>query len=309
MDIDNKVDMKFRNIKHYCYMLGFAFIFTLSYPSHAQEKLTNQDIKVLNQKADQGDLQAIQALIVIYGEGKQVTQDNKKALEYALKGTALGDLKSKYIAGMMYLHGVSGIQKDSVKAEKMLTELAEMGNVQAQVALGSYYLAGNLLPKNQVLGLKWTEAAAKQNDGLALNNLGWLYYKGTGVKQDYKMAVNYLEQGTKQNNALAYGNLATLYGRGHGVKQSDQKAFELLKKSAELGEASAKFNLALAYYQGTGTKVDQQKAYELMQEAAQAGVPQAIEALQNQASNQQGCREVQSVVKGKTYTAIECPIS
>ena len=300
--------MKFKNIKRCFYALGFAFICTLSHSSFAEEKLTSKDIKVLNQKADQGDLQAIQALIVMYGEGKQVTQDSKKAMEYAQKGIVLGDLKSKYTASMMYLHGVGNIQKDSIKAEKLLTELAEMGNVQAQIALGSHYLTGDLLPKNQVLGLKWTEAAAKQNNGLALNNLGWLYYKGTGVKQDYKKAVAYLEQGTQQNNALAYGNLATLYGRGHGVKQSDQKAFELLKKSAELGQASAKFNLALAYYQGTGTKVDQQKAYELMQEAAQAGVPQAIEALQNKASNQQGCREVQSVVKGKTYTAIECPI-
>lgn len=301
--------MKFKNIKQCSYTLGFALIFMLSHPSYATEKLTTKEIRVLNQKADQGDLQAIQTLIVMYGEGKQVTQDSKKAMEYAQKGIALGDTKSKYIAGMMYLHGVGGIQKDSVRAEKLLTELAEMGNVQAQVALGSYYLDGKLLPKNQVLGLKWTEAAAKQNDGLALNNLGWLYYKGTGVKQDYKKAVAYLEQGVAQNNALAYANLSTLYGRGYGVKQSDKKAFELLQKSAELGQASAKFNLALAYYQGTGTKVDQQKAYQLMQEAAQAGVPQAIEALQNQASNQKGCREVRSVVKGKTYTAIECPIN
>ena len=118
-----------------------------------------------------------------------------------------------------------------------------------------------------------------------------------------------MEKAVKQNNALAYANLAMLYSRRDGVKQNDQKSVELLQKAVELGEPLAKVNLALAYYNGTGIKQDQDKAYQLVLEAAEAGVPQAIELLQGAQTDANDCREVQSMVDGKVYTAIECPIS
>ena len=80
----------------------------------------------------------------------------------------------------------------------------------------------------------------------------------------------------------------------------------MLQKAVELGEPLAKVNLALAYYNGTGIKQDQDKAYQLVLEAA---VPQAIELLQGAQTDANGCREVQSKVDGKIYTAIECPMN
>ncbi|WP_111861000.1 tetratricopeptide repeat protein [Acinetobacter sp. CFCC 10889] len=296
-------------MKHYIHVLGFSLLLGFTVPTYAESKASSENVQQLTQKADQGDIDAIHKLIAMYGKGETVAKDEQKALQYSRKGAALGDVQSKYMTGMILLHSSNASKQDIAEATKLLTEVAESGHAHTQATLGSYYLTGELLPKNIERGVKWTEAAAKQNHGLALNNLGWMYYKGTGVKQDNKKAVEYLEKAVKQNNALAYGNLATLYSRGDGVKQNDKKAVELLQKAVELGEPLAKVNLALAYYNGTGIKQDQGKAYQLIQEAAEAGVPQAIELLQGAQTDANGCREVQSMVDGKVYTAIECPIS
>lgn len=301
--------MQFTKVKQCFHIIGFSLLLGFAVPSYADSKAASKNVKQLTIKADQGDLEAIHALTSMYGKGDGIAKDEQKALQYAKKGAALGDAQSKYMAGMILLHRTNASKQDIAEATKYLTEVAESGHAHTQATLGSYYLTGELLPKNMTLGIKWTEAAAQQNHGLALNNLGWMYYKGTGVKQDEKKAVEYLEKGVKQNNALAYANLSTLYSRGDGVKQNDKKAVELLEKAVELGEPMAKVNLALAYYDGVGVKKDQDKAYRLMQEAAEAGVPQAIAMLQSAQTAQQGCREVKSIVDGKVYTAIECPIS
>ncbi len=289
--------------------LGFSLLLGFAAQTYADSKVSTENIQQLTQKADQADIAAIHKLIAMYGKGEMVAKDEQKALLYSRKGAALGDVQSKYMMGMILLNLRSSSKQDIAEATKLLTELAESGHVQSQATLGSHYLTGELLPKNIALGIKWTEAAAKQNHGLALNNLGWMYYKGTGVNQDNKKAVKYLEKAVKQNNAFAYANLAMLYSRGDGVKQNDQKSVELLQKAVELGEPLAKVNLALAYYNGTGIKQDQDKAYQLVLEAAEAGVPQAIELLQGAQTDANDCREVQSMVDGKVYTAIECPIS
>lgn len=301
--------MQLIKIQRCIHTLGFLFLLGCSVVTYADGKVYLDNVQQLVKKADQGDLDAIHQLIAMYGKGETVAKDEQKALQYSRKGAALGDAQSKYMAGMILLHRPDVSKQDIAEATKLLTEVAESGHAHTQATLGSYYLTGELLPKNIEQGIRWTEAAAKQNHGLALNNLGWMYYKGTGLKQDYKKAVEYLEKGVKQNNALAYANLATLYSRGDGVKQNDQKAVELLEKSVELGEPMAKVNLALAYYNGVGTKKDQDKAYRLIQEAAQAGVPQAIAMLQGTETDSKGCREVKSMVDGKVYTAIECPMS
>lgn len=301
--------MKLIKTKQYFYVLSFSLLLGMSGATYAAPKASSENTQQLIKKADQGDIEAIQQLTTMYAKGEKVVKDDQKALQYSRKGAALGDTQSKYMAGMILFHRANASKQDLAEATKFLTEVAESGHAHTQVTLGSYYLTGEILPKNIALGIKWTEAAAKQNHGLALNNLGWMYYKGTGVQQDYKKAVEYLEKGVKQNNALAYANLATLYSRGDGVKQNDKKAVQLLEKAVELGEPKAKVNLALAYYQGVGVKKDQDKAYQLIQEAAAAGVPEAIAMLQSAQTDTQGCREVQSMVGGKVYTAIECPIS
>ncbi|MFW1858389.1 tetratricopeptide repeat protein [Acinetobacter defluvii] len=301
--------MQFTQMKRYFYAVGFSCLIGFAIPTYADSKSSSTDVKQLIQKAKQGDIDAIHKLIAMYGKGETVSKDDQKALQYSRQGAALGDAQSKYMAGMILLHRTNPSQQDIAEATQYLTDVAESGHAHTQATLGSYYLTGELLPKNMALGIKWTEAAAQQDHGLALNNLGWMYYKGTGVKQDYKKAVEYLEKGVKQNNTLAYTNLATLYSRGDGVKQNHKKAVQLLEKAIELGEEKAKVNLALAYYQGLGIKKDQDKAYQLIQEAAVAGVPEAIAMVQRSQTDAQGCREVKSMVDGKVYTAIECPIT
>lgn len=115
-------------------------------------------------------------------------------------------------------------QGDFQAAKRLVEPLAEKGNADAQLALGS------------------------------------LYSEGNGVKQDFAAAKGWYEKAVAQNHAVAEYNLGVMYAAGQGVKQDYAKAMELWQKSAEQNYAPAQFNVGVLYYQGAGVKQDNAKA-------------------------------------------------
>jgi len=119
--------------------------------------------------------------------------------------------------------------------------LAEQGNPDAQVGLGSLYLGGYDVAKDETAAMAWFRKAAEQGSASGQFSLGSLYYG----RKDYAAAASWYRRASEQGNALAQIRLARLYGEGLGVSRDNVQAFKWFAIAAEHGgDSYARSNAA-----------------------------------------------------------------
>jgi len=128
--------------------------------------------------------------------------------------------------------------------------LAQKGDAQAQVKLGTMYLNGQGVPQDYRQAVYWFSKAAEQGYPVAQNNLGVMYAKGQGVSQDYQQAGYWYRKAAEQGNPLAQYNLGRMYYNGQGVPQDYKQAVYWYRKAAEQGNPEAQNNLGAMYGEG-----------------------------------------------------------
>ncbi len=141
-----------------------------------------------------------------------------------------------------------------------LTKLAEDGNADAQVELGTKYYKGLGVEKNYNLAFDWCRRAAEQEHLRALNALGVMYKNGFGVDKNEKEAIDWFRKAAEQNYAAAQNNLGIMYEHGFGIKQNHYDAFGWYHKAAEQDHAAAQFKLGWMYDFGIGVEQDDTEA-------------------------------------------------
>jgi len=92
------------------------------------------DVISLQEKAEQGDVEAQFKLGVAYTKGQGVSQDYTKAVEWFSKAAEQGHAISQFNLGCMYLSG-RGVSQDDAKATEWLHKAAEQGNKEAKYFL------------------------------------------------------------------------------------------------------------------------------------------------------------------------------
>ena len=85
---------------------------------------------------------------------------------------------------------------------EQLRQAAEQGHAVAQSILGSLYLAGEGVAKDDREAAKWFRKAAEQGNAEAQFNLGIMYLTGEGVPEDDREAVKWLRLAAEQGHAL-----------------------------------------------------------------------------------------------------------
>ena len=136
------------------YTAALLMVSALSGPAYSTESV---DIKELQQKSEQGDLQS-----------------QLKLADY-------------------YYQGGPGIEPNPAKAAEMYATLGDKGFAQAQLTLGLMYIRGEGVPKNNAEGVKWLSKAAEQRVTSAQYFLGIAYEEGHGVKADLGTAYKWYE--------------------------------------------------------------------------------------------------------------------
>jgi uncharacterized membrane protein YhaH (DUF805 family) len=116
---------------------------------------------------------------------------------------------------------------------------AEMGNADAQIALGLAYHEGLGVEKDSCEAARWWKKAAEQGDAKAQMVLGDCYWKGDGVEQDYSEAVRWYREAAEQGLAEAQLSVGNAYVKGLGVEEDDYEAVQWWVKAAEQGNAKA----------------------------------------------------------------------
>jgi hypothetical protein len=104
--------------------------------------------------------------------------------------------------------------------------------------------------------LKLFRPLADQGNAEAQLWLGTIYDEDPGVLRNYAEATKWYRKAGDQGVALAQFNLAIMYAKGEGVPQNDAEAAQWYRLAADQGLAGAQFNLGIMYAEGKGVPQD-----------------------------------------------------
>ena len=161
---------------------------------------------------------------------------------------------------------------DPAAASVYFRQAAELGDAEAQFALGQLYLRGALGPADGNEAAKWFKAAADQGFVAAYERLGAICAEGMGVERDYEAAAAWFHKAAAEGNAAALYSLGELHRAGLGVPKDAGTAADLFSRAARSGVAEAGVRLGAILAAGElGGGPDYRRAAMWWREAAQQG--------------------------------------
>ena len=174
-------------------------------------------IPIINELVSRNHAKALNTLGNCYYYGYGIDKDQKKAVYYYQKSADLGFFKAQYNLGICYEYG-KGVPINKEKAyfwyEKSFPQykdLAEKGDVDAQLEVGRFYYDGRMRSgQDYLMSIPWFERAANQGNSDAYNYLGVIYHNAEGVEKNLQKAYEYYLKGAELGNCHAQRNLAWL---------------------------------------------------------------------------------------------------
>jgi TPR repeat protein len=109
--------------------------------------------------------------------------------------------------------------------------------------LGTQYLLGRGVAKNNDKAFYYFSEASEQGDPLADNELGYMYAAGKGTPRDYQQSFIHYEKAAKHGLASAQYSLGLMYLNGLGTPRNKAQAIEWFTQSAKSGFEPAKVAL------------------------------------------------------------------
>lgn len=188
-----------------------------------------------------------------------------------------------FIFCIAFLYGLSkwGGAWDNKPLQKIyrLQAAAKQGDMRAQNDLGLIYEVGNGIAVDYNQSFYWYKKSAQQEFAPALYNLGRYYANGIGMNKDPRVAREYYSRSASQGFALARVNLGKLLLDGKGGDIDYNQARELFQKAAEVGSSVAMYDLGYMYENGLGIPKDDTAAAEWYIKAADRGSRKARNSL------------------------------
>ncbi len=120
--------------------------------------------RLLAPLAEKGDATAQEKLSIMYFYGRGVPENEKLALQWALRSADQGNLEAMFLIGSMYLFGdelPATVKDPDVEAAKWYFEAGSRGHADAAYGLGLLFLAGKGVVQDQDEALRWIRHAAE----------------------------------------------------------------------------------------------------------------------------------------------------
>jgi TPR repeat protein/serine/threonine protein kinase len=172
--------------------------------------------------------------------------------------------------GSMYVLG-RGVPKDEAEGIRWYRKAAAQGYAGAQFNLGLEYARGTAVAKDLAEAAQWYRKAAEQGFAAAQHNLGSMYQHGEAVAKNAGEAVKWYRRAAEQGDAEAQNNLGAMYQRGEGVARDPVEAVSWYRKAAEQGGAAGQNNLGWTYQNGEGVAKNAAEAVKWYRKAAEQG--------------------------------------
>lgn len=119
--------------------------------------------KWLLRAAEQGHAQAQFNVGVMYERGVGLENDLTKAIEFYRKAAAQNTPMALHNLGLLYVSGQPGIKADPAQARRLMTQAAELGQIESQYSLALMHLQGVGGPVDKVTAMAWMSMAARPN--------------------------------------------------------------------------------------------------------------------------------------------------
>jgi TPR repeat protein len=202
----------------------------------ALDKAATGSPEALTALADGGraDAQAYAGLLFVFGRGK-IAPDPPRGCAYAAKA-AEQRADAMHLRARCLQYGLAGGAPDVEGAKAAYTHAMQMGYPQSKCALGQMLMVE---PASADRGVTLCKEAALAGDNEAQLALGSAYLAGARVTRDPAEARKWYELAAKQNPLLAARKLGELYASGEGGKRDTKKALELWTAAEKAGDQLA----------------------------------------------------------------------
>ncbi len=275
------------------YYLGRIYLY-----GYGQLKNTQLALRYFTQSAQKGFLPAVQ-IMAKYSLLHE--KDPLQAVTWFKQAAAAGDVNAQMFMAAAYLYGI-GVKKNIDTATRYYIDAAKNGNAIAQFTLAENFIDSRHSSNNK-LGLIWLNKSANNGNPQALTKLGSLYVAGKLVDKDeskglallnqaaihgfapamVKLGEIALEQNQKDealqwfskagniDNNRAYLDLAEVYADNKSQVYDLKTAFMWTLKAAQNGSTEGKRQLAEFYKKGTGVDPDLNLAKQWQDQANEDG--------------------------------------
>lgn len=265
------------------------------------------DIKALEQKANNNDLEAIKELGIAYYLGNDVVADEAKAMKWLLLSANKGDSVSNvyvgfiyyscntkeycsmqkareyyeksthsdalYQLGQLYFFGL-GVEPNLQKAQQYYKMSADIGNENAKAALAMNLSTLNVSQEKARDSERFEvlKKSAAQGDPYSQYQLGTMYYRGNKLmKRDQATGVQWFLKAANQGVEEAQIEMGHASNLGIGVPKDYKEGFKWFKLVADKGNLYAKYKIAYSYYLGSGVEKNYKAAFDLYKTIASKG--------------------------------------
>lgn len=149
--------------------------------------------------AQQGEVEAIQRLAVLYFEGGIVDKDDTEAISWFRKGAAYNDKFCIFNLARCYADGI-GVEKNDARAISFFLRSATLGDSDSQLVLAKYYLEEQ---NNFSLFKFWLEKALRQK-----NTFAFLYWQEKCKELQHKIDELVSEEEERKRRLIIEQNIA-----------------------------------------------------------------------------------------------------
>ncbi|MDO4450215.1 MAG: tetratricopeptide repeat protein [Moraxella sp.] len=264
-------------------------------PKEQQQEIEKQ-VKELEIKANQGNIEAISELTQFY----LYSGNQQKTLYWVDKMVENGYPDALTILANAYENGYYGFERNGEKAFDYYLKVANLGEVYSQLWLVDYYLGrrvveGGICYCGKVdyqKALEWAKKASALGSGLGSQEVAKIYLAYDENNPDYQKAIEYLnlsikqikseleKQPTDSSHTLhlvwTYVDLGETYYQLKNYKEAKVN-FEKAIQVADYHSYRAYYGLSLLYRYGYGVPKNIKKADEFHKKSCELGYVPACE--------------------------------
>jgi uncharacterized protein len=161
------------------------------------------------------------------------------------------DPKAQFkLARQLWIPGRRASKQKKLKAMRWYRSAAQLGNRDAQAALGGILLDSDLPFYDVAEGFRWLTRAAEQGHHGVQYFLGVQLATGETTEPNPKKALYWYRKAAAAGNAEAQYNIGMMYWGGEGVRKNAATARQWIRKAARNGDYAAIRLLASAYRTG-----------------------------------------------------------
>lgn len=264
--------MKIKQLLMLMLMVGIAF------------SLSAQDASFYKKYADKGDKEAMYNLADCYINGTGgVSQDMNQATYWLTKSAKKNYAPAQVKLAYCYIYG-AGVLKDYKQAWELAQKAAKQNNAGAYYLLSQMYKDGMFVKKSDSGYLQYLKKSSDLGDDDAQVELGRFYLYGSEqpyVAQNAREGLNLYYKAAEQNNgeALLQIGCFTRDGLEGYITKDPKKGYELIKAAAQTGLPRAWFEYGYINLYGWGCDPNVSEAARYISAAAEEEVPNAYKLM------------------------------